>query len=291
MNKKLPSISHWIELEIALFSGEILELLSNFLFELGAIGLQETENGVKVYFPSKYSQEFLKKKLKQYLVFLDPSEPVFQFRIVASQNWAEGWKSHFKPIRIGKRIVVKPPWQTWIPSCDRIVIDIVPKMAFGTGTHETTQLCIELLEQWLQSGTKVLDIGTGSGILAIAAVKLGAKKVDAIDIEKEAVENAKENARLNSVENKIKIYLSSLENLPYKPYDLILANLDLKTILHLLPELHHYAKPSTAVILSGILKEEKTFVLNKLKSTPFQSIQSKTKKEWIAIVAQWRKIT
>lgn len=290
MNKQpSTSIGYWIELELVWNSEELQECISNFLFELGALGLEETEKGLKVYFPSEYNQEWLENELKQYLHSLGLSKPIFQFRIIPSQNWGEEWKAYFKPIRIGKHIVVKPPWENFVPSPDTIVIDIMPKMAFGTGTHETTQLCIEFLEKCLQPGMEVLDIGTGSGILAITAIQLGAKKVDAIDVEKEATENAMENARLNHVEDKIQIHLASLENLPPTTYDLILANLERKTILHLLPQLHFYAKPSTLLILSGILKEEKSIISNALKSTPFHPIQFKTKKEWISIVAQWRK--
>jgi len=250
--------------------------------------LEETEKGVKAYFPSQFSQKFLEKRLKEFFASHMLSEPVFQFRLLPSQNWAEGWKSHFKPIRIGKRIVVKPPWENWDPLPHEIVVNIMPKMAFGTGTHETTQLCLEFLEKWIQPGMEILDIGTGSGILAITAIKLGAKIAKAIDIEEEAIENAKENAKQNQVEDKVEIEQACLENIPPKSYDLILANLDRKTILHLLPQLSLYAKPSTLLILSGILKEEKKLLLNELKSTPFQPIQSKTKKKWSAIVAQWR---
>lgn len=292
MNKKtFTSISHWIELEIVCPFGEIQEFIIPFLFELGSLGLEETKKGIKVYFPSQYSQDFLEKQLKQFFVSHTLSQPIFKFRMLASQNWAEKWKNHFKPIRIGKRIVVKPPWESWTPSPYTITIDIIPKMAFGTGTHETTQLCLEFIERWIQPGMEVLDIGTGSGILAITAIKLGAKRAYAIDVEKEAIENAIENAKQNQVEDKILIEQTSLENLSPKCYDLILANLDRNTILHLLPQLHLHAKPSTLVILSGILKKEKNLLLNAFKSTPFQPIQSRTKKEWIAIVTQWREKT
>jgi ribosomal protein L11 methyltransferase len=265
-------------------SGEALEAVSNFAFEIGATGIEETVNGLLIFFPSGMSDQTIRKPLNDYVHSLrsighrvtDPT-----LHSVKEEDWGHVWKEHFKPIRAGKRIVVKPPWESWRGKRGDRVVDISPKMAFGTGSHETTRLCLEMLERFLETGASVLDVGTGSGILAIAAVKLGSSRADAVDVEEESVENARENIQLNGVEDRVTVRLGSIEILPTRPYDLILANIDRKTLAPMLPKFPSYGRDGTILILSGILTEEKQAILDAMAQSPFRLIESRELGEWV----------
>jgi ribosomal protein L11 methyltransferase len=277
----------WIEARIV-GSGEARDATSNFAFEIGATGIEETADGVRIFFPSGMSDQTIRKPLNDYVHSLrsmgyETSDPVLH--TVQEEDWGRAWKENFKPIRAGNRIVVKPPWEPWPCSPQDCVIDIYPKMAFGTGSHETTRLCLEMLERFLKPGLSVLDVGTGSGILAIAAVKLGASHADAVDVEEESVENATENIRLNGVEDRLTVRLGSLEILPPRPYDLILANIDFKTLAPMLPKFSSYGRPGTILILSGILVEEKRIIYDLLEQSPIRMIEASELGEWVGFAA------
>ena len=277
----------WIEARIE-GSGEALDAASNFAFEIGAAGLEETSNGVRIFFPSGMTDQTIRKPLNDYVRSLKDmghaiADPVFH--PVEEEDWGRAWKENFKPIRAGTRIVVKPPWEPWPSSPEECVIEISPKMAFGTGSHETTRLCLEMLERFLKPGLSVLDVGTGSGILAIAAVKLGASRAAAVDVEEESVENARENLQLNGIEDCVTVRLGSLEILPAEPYDLILANIDRITLAHMLPKFSSFGHPGTIVILSGILAEEKRIFGDLLEQSPFKLIESRELGEWVGFAA------
>jgi ribosomal protein L11 methyltransferase len=277
----------WIEARIE-GSGEALDAASNYAFEIGAAGLEETANGVRIFFPSGMSDRTIRRPLNDFVRSLRSmgqaiADPVL--RSVHEEDWGRAWKENFKPIRAGARIVVKPPWEPWPSSPEDCVIDISPKMAFGTGSHETTRLCLEMLERFLKPGLSVLDVGTGSGILAIAAVKLGAARADAVDVEEESVENARENVRLNGAEGRVSVGLGSLEILPPKPYGLIVANIDRRTLVPMLPGFSTYGRPGTILILSGILTEEKRIICDLLDQSPFRLIESRELGEWVGFAA------
>lgn len=200
-------------------------------------------------------------------------------------NWEEEWKKSYKGFEIGNKIYVKPSWEEANVD-DKIIIEIDPKMAFGTGTHETTSLCMEYVENQDFSDKKVLDIGCGSGILSILAKKLNAKKVDACDIDEIAVSSAKENAKINDVS--INVFESNLFSNVKDKYDIIFANILAEIIVEMLNDVKSYLNEEGIIVLSGIIKEREELVVSKLKEIDFEIIDTKYKNEWVLISARRR---
>jgi ribosomal protein L11 methyltransferase len=197
-------------------SDNAFEAVSNFMFEQGALGTEERPEGILAYFRGTHFSGKTSRVLESYLEKIrllgcDVGTPVWSD--VQEEDWGAKWRDGFRPVIVTDRIVVKPPWEKAPAGFGGIAIDIYPRMAFGTGTHETTQLCLILLEKHLVSGGTVLDLGTGSGILAIAAAKLGAGQILGLDPDQDAIDNATENVRSNGVEDRVSVRLGSLETL------------------------------------------------------------------------------
>lgn len=209
-----------------------------------------------------------------------PAAP--QVRLVAEEDWADSWKSHFRPMTVGRRLLVTPSWETAADAGGRQVIIIDPGMAFGTGGHETTRLCLRCLEQVLGDGahaSRILDLGTGSGILAIAAAKLGAGQVDAVDIDEQAVRIAAENCSLNQVAEQVRCSATPLKELG-EGYDVILANILAEELVRLAPEIVRRLAVGGSVILSGILAEREAFVRSGFDSFPLALEAAHADGEW-----------
>lgn len=207
-------------------------------------------------------------------------------KLIGNEDWAESWKEHFKPMLIGSRLIISPSWEENQSSSasDRIFIVLDPGMAFGTGGHETTRLCLECLEPLIHTGMNrpVLDLGTGSGILAIAAAKLGAAAVDAVDIDQQAVLIAEENCQINKVSGQVRCSATPLDQLPYG-YGIILANILAEELVRLAPELVSRLAPGGSLILSGILAEREQYVRDRFAAFPIQLIKSLQDNEWRCI--------
>jgi len=205
--------------------------------------------------------------------------------LLGEEDWADAWKVNFKPIRVGERLLVTPSWEQPADVQGRAVIVLDPGMAFGTGGHETTRLCLECLESLLLPATAetlagpVLDLGTGSGILAIAAAKLGVQRIDAVDIDPQAVSVAAENCRLNQVEHQVQCRTTPLDRLG-GGYTLILANILAEELVRLGPELAVRLAPGGSLILSGILAEREELVRSGYASLPLQFTATYTDGEW-----------
>ncbi len=282
----------WTEISFS-GSAEALEGAANRAFEIGASGIEEIDGGIRLFFPEGLSPDGILESLSDYGRSLREmgfsiSDPVL--RPVPEEDWGLAWKAYFKPTRVGNRFVVKPPWENWTAAPGDLVIDISPKMAFGTGSHETTRLCIGMLERHLKPGMTVLDVGTGSGILAIAALKLGAASAFGLDVEEESVENAAENAGINGVSDRFEVRLGSLDILGEaapqgRAFDLILANIDRRTLVPMIPDFPRFAKPGAMLILSGILIEEQGMVLDLIEKPPFRLIEKQEMKEWAGFAA------
>jgi ribosomal protein L11 methyltransferase len=288
MNK--PEV--WIEVVIP-SAAESFGAVENFLFEHGCCGLEEEDDVVRGYFPKDISIEDVQPFLKTYLKSLKAlgfsvEDPVF--RKIRAQDWNSRWEKNFKPVRVTPQIVIKPPWEEWKPHGEQIVVDITPGMAFGTGTHATTQLSAELLETHLNPSDAVLDVGTGSAILAVVAAKLGADKVLAIDIDEDAVENAKENVVQNRVGHLVEVRLGSVESIGIQAFDLILANIDLATLGHLLPVLKQYAHSSSRLILSGVLATDLSRMETILSCFGYECLEVKCREEWLGFVVRPGKV-
>ena len=202
------------------------------------------------------------------------------------EEWATAWKKYYKPTRVGEHFVVVPSWETYTPQKDDIVIDMDPGMAFGTGTHETTRLCMSLVEKNVKAGDYVLDVGSGSGILAIAAKKLGASYCAGCDIDEVAVRTEKENAALNSCD--IDFYRSDLlKNVAFKDgrkYDVVIANIVADIIIRMSENVGEYVKNGGIVIASGIIDQRENEVDSAMISNGFEKEASEYEKGWCALV-------
>ena len=203
------------------------------------------------------------------------------------EDWAESWKQYYKPVHLGK-ITVVPAWEKYEPSPEEVVIRMDPGMAFGTGTHETTRLVLRLMQNEIKGGERVLDMGTGSGILSIAAVKLGAKSAAAYDIDPVAVKVARENARDGGCDN-ITVGVSDLlkgVDLSGGKYDICLANIVADIILRMLPDIHDYVKADGKIILSGIIAPRAEEIREALKRYGYTIIKEENENDWLAMLVK-----
>ncbi len=203
------------------------------------------------------------------------------------EEWSTAWKKYYKPTHIGHKMVIVPSWETYEPAEDEIVIDMDPGMAFGTGTHETTRLCAELLEENIKPNDYMLDVGSGSGILAICASKLGAAKCAACDIDPIAVRTEKENAERNGCDN-IDCYVSDLlsdvKNIDGRPFDIVTANIVADIIIRLAPGIGAFIRPDGLFIASGIIDEREAEVDAALQKCGFIKLSAKHEKGWCALL-------
>ncbi len=207
---------------------------------------------------------------------------------VKSEDWSTSWKANFKPLRIGRRLLIVPSWEQAEAGPDDIVLSLDPGMAFGTGGHETTRLCLEQLETVLSSRPaapplSVLDLGTGSGILAMAAARLGAGRVCAVDIDPEAVEVARENLAINGLAERIECSTTPLETLD-GPFDVILANILAEELVRLAPQLTAQLACEGVLILSGILAGKEAFVRSGFAGEPLVYLETARQGEWVAML-------
>lgn len=207
--------------------------------------------------------------------------PVYAW--VQEEDWANAWKAFFKPMRVGQRLVVIPSWERYDLQEGDLPIRLDPGMAFGTGTHATTSLCLRQLERLVAPGARVLDVGTGSGILAVAAKLLGADEVRAIDIDPVAVKVAGENAAKNGVE--IAISEATVDQVPKEPFDLIIANIIAAVIIDILPEVAERMKAGGRFLASGIIAERKQDVLDAMVNTWMLPLEVREENGWVAILA------
>lgn len=204
-----------------------------------------------------------------------------------AQDYINNWKKYFKPVEIGKNLLICPSWKKHDmqkPS-ERILLEIDPGLAFGTGTHETTKLCLELIENYVTNSTKLLDIGCGSGILSIASILLGAKSATGVDIDELSVKTAIENAKINKVEDKFNVICGDLTEKISKKFNLVVANIVADIIIDLNKNIKNYMSEKSVYIMSGIIEPYKNDVIRSLKDN-FDVIDIKSKNSWFAIVAQ-----
>lgn len=205
---------------------------------------------------------------------------------VNQEDWESAWKQYFKPVHVTDRIVVKPEWEEYSPQEGEIVIEIDPGMAFGTGTHETTSMCINQIEKNLKAGDRVIDIGSGSGILSMASVLLGAEKATGVDLDPVAVRVALENVELNNLQDKIEILHGNLTDVIREKADIVVANIMADIILILLEDVREFIKDDGLFISSGIIQEKRAAVEARLLEKNFSIVEVETKGEWCAITAQ-----
>ncbi len=280
---------HAVDVKLAAAAREAVEYA---LMEAGALGSETTdEDGsmarVTAYFADAPDQEHVRACVDEALQIYDlPTSFVsdVQLREVAGRDWLGEWKKSWQPVAIGKRFIIAPPWSEVANEPDRIVIRIEPGMAFGTGTHETTRLCLAAIEKYFK-GASFLDVGTGTGILSIAAAKLQTSaRIEACDVDAEAIAIARENAMLNGLENEhIRFRVGTIDDSTTSSADCVCANLTADVIVPLLPAL--ISATCGRLILSGILDTQTETILASLREHGVtHSPEVTTDGEWTAVI-------
>jgi len=214
------------------------------------------------------------------------TRPAITTRRIQEQNWNEEWEKTIRPIHVSERTVITPSWHPYVSAPGELVLTIDPKMSFGTGYHESTRLILRLLEQNIRTGDSVLDMGTGTGVLAIAAVKLGAAQATGVDVDEWSYDNACENARLNHVEDRITILHGDITATPAGPFTLILANIQRTVLLEMLPVLVHRLREGGRLLLAGLLREDREIMMEHLRREGMTLSGELSENEWIAIAAR-----
>ncbi len=206
---------------------------------------------------------------------------------VNEEDWATAWKKYYHPVRVSNKITIVPTWEEYEKETeDEIIIELDPGMAFGTGTHPTTVMCIQGLEKYVQPEDKVIDVGTGSGVLSIAAAKLGASDVKAYDIDEVAVQSARINVKLNKVNDVVTVGKNSLLEGIEGPVDIIVGNLLAEIVVRFVADAKRVVKPGGYFITSGIIATKRAEVEDKLLTEGFEIIEVLTMEDWVAIVAK-----
>lgn len=289
-------LKRWLRISLHV-PGASIEAVSNFLMERGATGIEENEGDekgerLKAYFLRDGREGGVLRALRRYLKSLQVIQPeISQARIEAvtipEQDWGENWKRFFKPFRVTSRVVVKPPWSSFRPKKNEVSIVIKPGMAFGTGTHATTKLCIRALEKGLKKkGRSVLDVGTGSGILSILAARMRAGEVLGIDTDEVAVEMARENVRQNQVSDLVRVRKGSIGHLR-RQFDVVVANIDLRGLRRMRQPLLRHLKRKGLLVLSGLLEGQGDRLRQYYMETGLlRRGQSTREGEWVCLTFQ-----
>ena len=288
----------WVRITVTT-SQEASEAVANLLFELKAIGVEFKEKKASTvdliaHYPLDDRVDARTQKLRDFLTELptwgiQPHPATIDLKHVKSEKWEEAWKAAFPPQRVGNRIVIAPTWSEISDNKTEILIQLDPGMAFGTGYHPTTRLSLELLERTVEPHHQVADIGTGSGILAIAAIKLGAAHVDAIEIDSTALPVAAANFQSNRVASQVCLSQGDGLKGSVNRYHLIVGNILTKAILPMIPFCTQRLYPDGIVIFSGILETELAQIKSVLEAHQFQCLdvisEAEDKVTWIGIKA------
>lgn len=302
--------SNWCEVKVKV-PAEYGEILAEFFQEEGAGGVvfddpnilndkafQDDEFldkdfklpeqfGVRSYFPVDDRLGERLTRIKERVLVMIGVEVELELKQIREEDWAEAWKQYFKPEHIGK-IVIKPSWEVYSPTSDEIIIELDPGMAFGTGTHPTTRICIKLLQEIITSQTEMLDVGTGSGILALAGAMLGAKKIVATDIDPIAIKVALENVRRNRMEGFIEVYQSNLLERPLDfKFNLVVANIITNAIMEISSQLAKVLEPGGIFMASGIIEERFPEVVDCLTKQGFVMKKHIFEEGWVGLIAQF----
>jgi ribosomal protein L11 methyltransferase len=308
----------WSEISIHT-TNEAIEPISNILHEAGASGVviedplelvkeREDQFGeiyqlnpldypdegvmVKAYLPVNSflaeTVEEIKSSINNLVSYnIDIGENSVSVSEVHEEDWATAWKKYYHPVKVSERFTIVPTWEEYIPvQSDELIIELDPGMAFGTGTHPTTVMCIQALERTVKQGDKVVDVGTGSGVLSIAAAMLGAESVQALDLDVVAVESAKQNIELNKVQQKVTVTQNNLLAGIETRADIIVANILAEVILMFTDDAAKTVKKDGYFIASGIIKQKKDQVKEAIERAGFEMVETLHMEDWVAMIAK-----
>lgn len=305
----------WTEVQIKT-TAELEDIIINILYDVGATGLaiedprdilELTQTRVdwdfidsslidlepdviliKAYFSEHEDLDFIIQAIRDKIrdhPMISNEENILTISLVSDDDWSESWKKYYKPVNIGERIVIKPSWEEHYPKEGEIIIELDPGMAFGTGTHETTIMCIEALEKYIKAGDIVYDIGCGSGILSVVSSKLGADKVIGVDLDELCVKISNENILLNKVEDLIDIRRGNLLDVITGKADVIVSNIIAEIIVGMTGDIKEFLKDKGIFIASGIINSKVDLVETALIDSGFNIVDIINRNEWVCIVA------
>jgi len=261
------------------------EIISGLLWELNISGLTEENGFIKVF---SEGDNLSKSELESFLKKLRGEKLIVEYSVEESElenkNWNEEWEKNLNIIKVTDRIVIKPSPKEYIPKENEIVLTIDPKMSFGTGEHQTTKLMLKLIQKYVKPGINVLDVGSGTAVLAIASVKLGANNAIAIDNDELCFVNGNENCILNNVENKVKIRIGQVSDVEENNFDLILANIQKNIILNIADDVKKRLKKNGLIVLSGLLTDDEDDIVKVYNKINFSLVEKDRMVEWIALV-------
>ncbi|WP_434167416.1 50S ribosomal protein L11 methyltransferase [Peribacillus frigoritolerans] len=308
----------WSEFAIQT-TNEAVEPVSNILHEAGASGVviedplelvKERENVfgeiyhlnpddypnegvvIKAYLPVNSflgdTIDAIKESINNLLLFdIDLGKNVVSISEVNEEEWATAWKKYYNPVKISERFTIVPTWEDYTPvSSDELIIELDPGMAFGTGTHPTTVMCIQALERTVRPGDLVVDVGTGSGVLSIAAALLDAKRIQSLDLDEVAVQSAIQNVELNNVQEKVTVSQGNLLDDVNEQADIVVANILAEVIMRFTDDVAKVVKPGGHFIASGIIQTKKQDVKDAIIASGFTIEETILMEDWVAIIAK-----
>ena len=308
----------WSEFAIQT-TNEAVEPVSNILHEAGASGVviedplelvKERENVfgeiyhlnpddypnegvvIKAYLPVNSflgdTIDAIKESINTLLLFdIDLGKNVVSISEVNEEEWATAWKKYYNPVKISERFTIVPTWEDYTPvSSDELIIELDPGMAFGTGTHPTTVMCIQALERTVRPGDLVVDVGTGSGVLSIAAALLDAKRIQSLDLDEVAVQSAIQNVELNNVQDKVTVSQGNLLDGVNEQADIVVANILAEVIMRFTDDVAKVVKPGGHFIASGIIQTKKQDVKEAIIASGFTVEETILMEDWVAIIAK-----
>jgi ribosomal protein L11 methyltransferase len=280
--------SGYIEVEVSA-DPTLSENLVAIFSQLGFEGFWEDEGILRCYISAtRWTLEFLDEiRSVATLVARSSDSPFPRIRVttIDRRDWNEEWEKTIRPIRVSDRLIIAPSWNPPPKKGSEIVLTIDPKMSFGTGYHETTRLMLRLIEKFVTPGMSLLDVGTGTGILAIAAVKLGCAEATGCDVDEWSLNNAAENAARNGVAGQTRFIHGDISTAPAGPFEIIAANIQLSIILPILGELHARLAPKGFLLLSGLLASDEEATISALTANGLSVRSGLHENEWIAIAA------
>ncbi|MGE6375425.1 50S ribosomal protein L11 methyltransferase [Peribacillus muralis] len=308
----------WSEFAIQT-TNEAVEPVSNILHEAGASGVviedplelvKERENVfgeiyhlnpddypdegvmIKAYLPVNSflgeTVDAIKESINNLLLFdIDLGKNIVSISEVNEEEWATAWKKYYNPVKISERFTIVPTWEEYTPvSSDELIIELDPGMAFGTGTHPTTVMCIQALERTVKPGDLVVDVGTGSGVLSIAAALLEAKRIQSLDLDEVAVQSAKQNVELNSVQDRVSVSQGNLLDGVDEQADVVVANILAEVIMRFTDDVAKVVKPGGYFIASGIIQPKKQDVKDAITASGFTIEETILMEDWVALIAK-----